>query len=93
MRIFRRCLDWKAERRFAARRSDFLSSSVTGPFIVEMFECNVPLSLDADTEVDLPFPPLVVVDETMDEAALLTADAAVVPVKGMRRTPPPLMRW
>jgi hypothetical protein len=92
MRIFLRCLDWNAERRFAARRSAFFSSSVSDPFVEEIFEFGVPLSLDADAEVALPFTALVVVDETVDEATLLAADVVSVPAMGMRITPPPLIR-
>ena len=53
MRIFRRCLDWKAERRFAARLSAFFSSSVRGPLDVEVFELDDPLALDADVALPL----------------------------------------
>ena len=80
MRIFRRCLDWKAERRLAALRSAFFSSSVRGAFGVVLPEL--------DAEAALPFPAVEVVDAV---PVLLTA--ALLPVTGTRRTPPPLMRW
>lgn len=60
-----------------------------------MFELGVTLPPDFEEVEEFPllFPPLVLVDETMDEDASLTDVTAFAPIIGMRRTPPPLIRW